>query len=126
MTPRPQGSFRGFFAKQGLAVAGSTGILSPTYSMNTAIITFESTGNVNLKGKISLGGSGKDIASDSTGVIDFPAAISLNASGVNISQDSTGVFFIPDTLSMLSGSTAVVLAANSTGMTIGGAQISTA
>lgn len=125
MAKHPQNSHRGMFSKSAIAV-GSTGIFSPVYSDGTAVMTFESTGGLNLVGTLSLGGSGEDIAQDSTG-IDLPGTFTLSGSaGKDISQDSTGALLIPTTLSLLAGSTAVVLAANSTGLTIDSAQISTA
>ena len=120
MTPRPQGSFRGFFAKQGLAVFGSTGIYSPTYSMNTAILTFNSTGNVDSKISLTLGGNANSaLSGNSTGV---KAAASIFPSGgtIGITANSTAVV-VPV---LYIG--AMALAANSTGVTIAGAQISTA
>lgn len=126
MAKHPQNSHRGMFSKSAIAV-GSTGIFSPIYSDGTAIMTFESTGNLNLVAGVSLSGSGKDITQDSTGVLDIPAGILPSSkSTAAITGDSTGVVLAAGALTILSGSTGVILAANSTGFTIDGAQISTA
>ncbi len=125
MTKHPQNSHRGLFSKASIML-GSVGIFAVNYSENTAALTFNSTGGADLVGTLSLGGSGEDIAQDSTG-IDLPGTLTLSGSaGKDLSQDSTGALLIPTTLSLLFGSTAIVLAANSTGLTIDSAQISTA
>ena len=121
----PQNSHRGLFSKSVIKM-GSTGLFSVNYSTGTAVLTFDSTAVANFAGDLSISGSGKDMSQDSTGVLDLPSSLALSGVGADMSQNSTGALLIPNDLSMLAGSTAIVLAANSTGMTIGGAQISTA
>ena len=126
MAKHAQNSHRGLFSKSAIVV-GSTGIFSNIYSDGTAIMTFESTGNLNLVAAISLSGSGKDITQDSTGQLDIPAGILPSSkSTAEITGDSTGAVLASGGLTIYSGSTGVVLAANSTGLTIDAAQISTA
>lgn len=128
----PQNSHRGLFSKSAIQV-GSAGIFSVNYSTGTAAVTFDSTAVANFVGDLSMSGSGKDLAQDSTGVLDLPAGLALSGKGKDLTQNSTGALLIPQNLSMLSavGATAIIVAANSTGVTIAvgtgaAAQISTA
>jgi len=118
MAKHPQNSVRGLLFKGALGF-GSTGIFALAYSEGTAVIAVDTTGVMDLAGDLSIGGSGKDMSQDSTGVLDLPSSISLSGSGKDISQTSTSIF-IPGSLSLLSaeGGTAVLLAGNSTGLTI--------
>jgi hypothetical protein len=132
MAGHPQSSHRGFFSKSKIAV-GSSGIFAANYSEETAILTFDSTAVANFAGDLSISGSGQDMSQDSTGILDLPAGLALSGEGKDLTQNSTGALLIPDSLSMLSavGGTAILVAANSTGVTIkvggaGAAQISTA
>ena len=120
MSGHSQNSHRGFFTKSVIKV-GAVGIFSVNYSEGTAAVTFDSTSVANFAGDLSISGSGQDLSQDSTGVLDLPAGLALSGEGKDLAQNSTGALLIPDTLSMLSavGSTAIVLAPNSTGMTIG-------
>jgi len=125
MAKHPQNSVRGLLFKGALGF-GSTGIFALAYSEGTAVISVDTTGVMDLAGDLSISGSGKNMSQDSTGVLDLPSSLALSGEGEDISQNSTSLF-IPGSLSMLSavGGTAILLAANSTGLTIGGSQITT-
>ena len=117
-TKHPQNSGRGLLGKKAIGF-DSTGLFALHYSHGTAVMVSDSTGVIDFVGNISIGGSGEDIAHDSTGM-DLPGTLTLGGqAGKDISQNSTS-FFIPGSFSFLSavGSTAVLLAANSTGFTI--------
>ena len=98
-----QGSNRGLLGGSQAISLSEGSIFASNYSANTAAIQINSTAVVDLAGDLSISGSGQDLSHDSTSL------------------------HIPGSISGLSaGATAIVLAPNSTGWTIGGAQISTA
>jgi len=119
MAGHPQNSHRGFFSKGALGV-GSTGVFFTNYSKGTAAFTSDSTGVVNSPVGITLGGNANSkITGNSTGTL-IAGSIFPSGGAIGITANSTAVV-VPV---LYVG--AMALAANSTGLTIAGAQISTA
>ena len=96
MAGHPQNSVRGLFYKGAIGF-GSTGIFALNYSTGTAVMT-----------------------SDSTGIVSTVAGIKPSGQAIALTANSTAIV-VPV---LYVG--AMALAANSTGLTIAGAQISTA
>ena len=71
----PQGTNRGLLAK-GALMCGSAGLFSVNYSEGTAILTANSTGEVNMPGKLTLG---SNVVIGSTGII-----LAANSTGLTI------------------------------------------
>ena len=115
----PQNSVRGLLYKGALGF-GSTGVFALNYSEGTAVLTSDSTGILSLVGGIQPSGQANaKLTGNTTGVI---AAGSVFPSGgaVGVTANSTAIV-VPV---LYVG--AMALAANSTGLTIAGAQINTA
>ena len=115
----PQNSVRGLFRKGAIGV-GSTGIFALNYSEGTAIMTSDSTGVLSLVGGIKpTGQANAKITGNSTGAL-VAGSIFPSGGAIGITGNSTAIV-VPV---LYVG--AMALAANSTGLTIAGAQISTA
>lgn len=119
MAGHPQSSHRGLFYKGAIGF-GSTGIFALAYSEGTAILSVDTTGVTDLAGNLSISGSGKDLSQNSTGVLATPAGITPSGGTIAMTANSTAIV-VPV---LYIG--AMALAANTTGITIAGAQINTA
>ena len=115
----PQNSVRGLFYKGAIGF-GSTGIFALEYSEGTAVFTSDSTGVIDCKVGFTLGGNANSkLTGNSTGIL---AAASIFPSGGAIAITANSTAIVVPVLYV----GAIPLAANSTGLTISGAQISTA